>query len=253
MPWSFGMPEQHKRRWVFIRGLARHAGHWGPFVKAFQNAFPSDDFEMLDTRGNGTECHVPSYLSIEENVRDLRLRSKLLKQGPVHLLSISLGAMMAIEWESKQPQEVAALVCINTSDSSHSHFYERLRPGNYQKMLQLPRHLKDPKKMEQIIMQMVAPHCPEAEFWVDEFAKFPTTSMKNLLRQLYAATHFKLPLTPPHCSSRILIGQGDNFVSPKCSERIAKMWGIEPIYHPTAGHDISLEDPHWVCEQIKGI
>jgi pimeloyl-[acyl-carrier protein] methyl ester esterase len=29
------------------------------------------------------------------------------------------------------------------------------------------------------------------------------------------------------------------------------MWTLKPLVHPQAGHDLPLEDPQWVCDQLK--
>ena len=61
--------------WIFLRGLSRTSVHWGPFYNLFREQFPKAHVELLDIRGNGSQSHIPSYTSIEENVRDLRGRS----------------------------------------------------------------------------------------------------------------------------------------------------------------------------------
>jgi pimeloyl-ACP methyl ester carboxylesterase len=239
------------RRWVWIRGLARSSVHWGPFPEIFKAHFPNDKIEMIDTRGNGSEAHTPSYLSVEENVRDLRSRSKLLTEGPVHLLSISLGSMIAIEWAHLFPQEIAGLVVINTSDPTNSKFYERLNPRNYFGLLQAARCLNSPYRAESFVMEMVAPNCPNKEKWIQAFSANPMTKATNVVRQLIAASRFQIPRQKPACPTLILGSHGDRFVDPSCTEKIARMWGQEPIWHPSAGHETALEDPKWVCHSIS--
>jgi len=39
-------------------------------------------------------------------------------------------------------------------------------------------------------------------------------------------------------------------VSVRCSERLAAQWGVLLQLHPTAGHDLPLDDGSWVVQQI---
>ncbi len=242
------------RNWVWIRGLARHSGHWAYFEEAFRKKFPHDNIEMLDVQGNGTQSHIPSFLTIEDNVRDLRSRSQLLRAGPVHLLTISLGSMIGIGWADLFPQDIASLTVMNTSDGRNSLPYERLRPQNFKKILNVLTHSKDHFKVEMNIMEMIAQNISDKtkkESLARQFAKTPPTSIGNLTRQLVAASLFRLPKNPPHLPVLILGGKGDHFVNPKCSERIAASWGTKVHWHEQAGHDIPLEFPDWVNQELE--
>jgi predicted alpha/beta hydrolase family esterase len=48
----------------------------------------------------------------------------------------------------------------------------------------------------------------------------------------------------------VLASRDDKMVSPKCSEDIARYYNANLIEHPSAGHDLTLDDPSWVTEQI---
>lgn len=242
------------RNWVWIRGLARHSGHWAYFEDSFRKKFPQDHIEMLDVRGNGNQSHAPSFLSIEENVRDLRARSQSLKSGPIHLLTISLGSMIGIRWADLFPKEIASLTVMNTSDGRHSMPYERLRPQNLKNIFSVLTHSRDHLLVETKIMEMIAHNISDPgkkEALARKFAETPPTSLGNVTKQLLAASLFRLPQKPPDLPVLILAGKGDRFVNPKCSERIAESWNAKVQWHETAGHDIPLEDPDWVNQQIE--
>jgi pimeloyl-ACP methyl ester carboxylesterase len=50
----------------------------------------------------------------------------------------------------------------------------------------------------------------------------------------------------------VLASLGDRLVSPGCSRRIASRWALPIRLHPTAGHDLPLDDPEWVVQQVLG-
>jgi hypothetical protein len=43
---------------------------------------------------------------------------------------------------------------------------------------------------------------------------------------------------------------GDRLVDPACSQAIGQHWETELIQHPTAGHDLPLDDGEWTTEKI---
>lgn len=242
---------KNSKKWIFLRGLGRHSGHWGHFVDDFKQAFPDDEVEFLDLRGNGSLSHSPSWVSIEDNVRDLRQRSLFLSQGePVYLMSISLGAMVATEWAHRHPDEIEGLVLINTSDRGTSSFFERLRLKNIYHALPLFLKNKTGIEFEKKILEMTTTN-PELQHWAQVFSKMSTTSKQNLIRQLIAASRYYFPDHKPKTEVLILCGEQDQLVNPICSKRLAKMWTLTPHCHPQGGHDIPLQDPKWVCDQVR--
>jgi pimeloyl-ACP methyl ester carboxylesterase len=240
------------RKWIFIRGLGRHALHWAPFADEFKTFFPNDEIEFLDLRGNGTLAHSPSFLNIPDNVRDLRSRSKLLKKyGSIHIMSISLGSMVGVEWARTFPQEIEGLVAINTSDRGSSSFYQRMRPQNYLGILQILARSPSNEDIENYILKMTVRNPEHKKAWAQEFAKTPPTTRTNFLRQLIAAGSYLFPDHKPKTEVLLLCSEGDQLVNPACTKNIAEMWTLKPHIHPTAGHDIPLEDPTWVCREIQ--
>lgn len=236
--------------WIFIRGLARPAAHWWKFPDFFKQIFPDDQIEMLDIRGNGEQAHMPSFTSIAENVRDLRARSELLKLGPVHLMTISLGSMIGIEWAHLFPNEIRTLTVINTSDARTSKPWQRLQIKNFPLFLKALTLPNNSIEKELAIFDFTAQNLKNKKQVAAAFAKHIPTSKENILRQLFAASHFQLP-EKPNMPILLLSSLGDKMVSPECSRNIEKEWKIKAHWHPSAGHEIPLEEPEWVCEQIR--
>jgi pimeloyl-ACP methyl ester carboxylesterase len=72
----------------------------------------------------------------------------------------------------------------------------------------------------------------------------------NALRQLWAASRFVAPLTTPTIPTLLLASTHDALVSVECSRAIAHQWKLQLAEHPTAGHDLPLDDAGWVIEQV---
>jgi pimeloyl-ACP methyl ester carboxylesterase len=216
------------RHWIFIRGLGKASQHWGDFVPRFREAFPGDQIEMLDLAGNGSEKERLSFLNIATYREDLRSRSQWIRQGKaVHLMTISLASMISVDWAIHYPKEIAGIVMMNTSDRRFSKFYERMQPTN---LLQLTRlfQTKDNQPLH-----------------------FPATNRGNFFRQLIAASLHQFPEQKPAVPLLLLSSLRDQLCHPICSARIAEAWGIPHRVHPTASHDIPLDDAAWVIEETR--
>jgi len=75
-------------------------------------------------------------------------------------------------------------------------------------------------------------------------------SRGNTLRQLLAAARFSA-VKKPAVPLLILAGAGDRMVHPSCSQRLARAWGADFALHPSAGHDLTLDDGDWVAREVK--
>jgi hypothetical protein len=133
-------------------------------------------------------------------------------------------------------------------------FHERLQPANYPAILKNLLFERDPMAREQLILDISSnlyPHKAElARKWAG-YAQTHPTSNKNALRQLLAAARYRAPRQRPHERVLLLNSAHDRLVHPVCSERMAQRWQWPLRTHPTAGHDLPLDDGQWVIEQVE--
>ena len=241
--------------WVLLRGLMRESRHWGEFPPMFQNAMHGQDVVTLDFPGNGCLHAQTSASSVEEMVSYARSQLKQLGYAPPYrLLALSLGAMVAVAWSELHPEELEKMVLINTSLAPYSPFYHRLRPKNYPALTLLL--YGSATQRESLILKLTSTRShtenlkPILERWVAYAEEYPITSA-NILRQLKAALRYRAAATPPTVQTLLLASQQDRLVNVKCSITLAKHWGCTISLHPTAGHDLPLDDSTWVTNQIK--
>ncbi|WII73791.1 alpha/beta hydrolase [Bdellovibrio sp. 22V] len=243
----------HARNWIFLRGLARGVGHWGSFVSKMKERFPEDRIELLDLPGNGTRHEEKSPLHISEYVKDLRSRSEFVKnQEPFNIMAVSLGAMVTTEWMREYPHEVKRGYLVCTSSTGFSRFYERFQPMNFLKSAHLVAAQKDEMAWEKVILDMVTnshERRQEEILALAAFTKKNPMRIENILRQLVAASRYQFPHEAPG-DVRLLGSYGDRLVSPTCTLKIAEKWGVKPAMHSWAGHDIPIDDPHWLIEHL---
>lgn len=249
------MPSATPRQWILLRGLTREAAHWGAFFADLEQALPSDRVLALDLPGNGQFHKVSSPLSVSGMVQ--ACRDELQRRAiapPYHLLAMSLGAMVATEWVHQAPEDVAGCVLINTSLRPFNPFYRRLRPHNLAALLQLLLQWRAPEVAERIILRMTSNGAPDRSAlmaeWVAIRRQRPVSS-RNALRQLVAAARYRAPAVAPGVPTLLLGSCNDRLVASECSQTIAHAWGRPLCMHPTAGHDLPLDDPQWVVEQVR--
>ncbi|MDQ8036188.1 MAG: alpha/beta hydrolase [Pedobacter sp.] len=240
--------------WVFLRGLIRQHRHWEDFPNQFQKAFPDARIILLDLPGNGDlwEHESPSSVAdMVESVREQLDRQQV--RGAVHVLALSLGAMVAIEWMERYPCDIERAVLMNTSLRGMSSFTERLRSENYPdifKSLISNSKVEREKLILDISTNLYKDKEALAQKWVGYADAHPTSRM-NGLRQLFAAGTYKAPAARPHEHVLILQSLADHLVNPVCSTRIADTWRWPMVSHPSAGHDLTLDDGDWVIAQIQ--
>ncbi len=239
--------------WIFLRGLTRESRHWGDFVGQFQQAFPEQALVTLDLAGNGLLTQQASATRVPEMVQDCRSQLAMRRiKPPYRVLAMSLGAMVAVDWAHRYPQEVIGHVLINTSMRPFSPFYQRLRPANYGALLKLALGGADAQAWERAILHMTSNRGDESvlTLWLALRRANPVSRL-NALRQLVAAARFHAPEGQPATPTLLLASKQDHLVSVSSSRAIARQWQCALRVHPSAGHDLPLDDGPWVIRQIQ--
>jgi pimeloyl-ACP methyl ester carboxylesterase len=86
--------------------------------------------------------------------------------------------------------------------------------------------------------------------WI-AYRKEHRVSRRNALRQLIAAARYHAPIRKPACPVLALASSSDQLVNARCSQHLANQWQIPLALHPSAGHDLPLDDGPWVARQVK--
>ena len=225
--------------------------HWWDFLPRLQNLYKNDQFSAVDILGNGQFCSAKTPLSIKKNIS--ALQNQINFEGRKIIIGFSLGGILALEWARNHPEEVEAIILINCS-SRDSAFYKRLKLSAIYNIIKMG--LKTNLSVrEQNILQMTTNGLDSnqlkeiASDWGNRSQQFPVKSI-NFFRQLVLAGFMKKN-NQPTVPTLILCSEKDKVVSSDCSKTIAKKWNCPVMTHPTAGHDLTLEDPDWVIDQIN--
>ena len=243
------MPEP--RPWILLRGLGREARHWGDFPALLAQA-SGQPVLTPDLPGNGTRWREAAGLTIGAQCEALRRSLAVtLAHGPVDVLALSMGGMVALDWAQRYPAEVRSLVLVNTSFAGISPFWQRLRWQRYPLVLALL-----PSRAawrERQLLMLTSNHATKRETaWPQWQAcqRDQPVSRSNFLRQLLAAARFRPPAVWPGCDVRVLCSAHDRLVNPACSGELARRLQTHCEIHPAAGHDLPLDDPDWMISML---
>jgi pimeloyl-ACP methyl ester carboxylesterase len=240
--------------WVLLRGLTREKRHWGDFPDILKRAGGCTEVHAIDLPGNGCLNAQESPTQVTQMADSCRCQLRELGIAPpYYVVAMSLGAMIAIDWATRNPEEIGGCVLINTSLRQFSPFHHRLRPQNYLKLASLLLPGCDTNYRESIILQITSslPISPEKLSEWSSYARENPVSSVNALRQLLAAVRYEPPCAKPLPPVLVLSGAQDQLVNPRCSKTLATCWNSAFAEHLSAGHDLPLDDAPWVAEQIR--
>lgn len=241
------------KTWILLRGLTRESRHWGDFPDILLQRLDDAEVCLIDLPGNGRLNGRASPWRVPEMAENCRSQLRELGLAPPYfLLAMSLGAMVAVAWADRHPEEIAGCVLINTSLRPFSPFYHRLGPRNYLPLLAMLWPGGDASCREKIILQLTSsqPERPAKQAEWAAYALQNPVSPGNALRQLLAAASYRAPLLKPRQPVLILGSARDQLVDPRCSRRLAHHWDAAFAEHPSAGHDLPLDDGAWVAGQV---
>lgn len=242
--------------WVLLRGLSREARHWGDFPERLASRLDDARLVAIDLPGNGALCTQKSPLRLAALTDAARGQAAAqCVAPPYHLLALSLGAMVAVDWAVRRPDEIAGAVLINTSLRGASPLHHRLRPSSYARLLRLVLSADDVER-ERAILALTSRQprsAPVAGALVARWCAIrrdKPVSTPNALRQLVCAARYRPPAGPPPVPLLLLSSRNDALVDARCSQRLAELWRVPHAIHPDAGHDLPLDDGEWVANAI---
>jgi len=245
--------------WLLLRGLTREKRHWGTFYEQFCDfAGGSKKVLLLDHAGVGDQLNLPIPKSIEGMATELRSRwleqKSKYSNEPWGILSISLGSMVSLQWCSTYTNDFAVQVIVNTSTAKFSKPWNRLLPASYPSLIELTKSVSNLEREVKVLDLCTNLLSEEDKIaYASEWGNFSIEKAqlrKIAATQLFAATSYnKLPATK--VPTLTLVSAADRLVSPNCSIEIANYLGSQVEIHPRAGHELCLDDPQWVIEQIK--
>ena len=111
---------------VFLHGLGGSTEDWAPQVEAFASRY---QVITLDVRGHGLSSKPRGPYQVEDFTADARAVLCQVATGPVHVVGLSMGGMIALQLGLDAPDLVKTLVIVNSGPE--------VRPNNLRDRLLL--------------------------------------------------------------------------------------------------------------------
>lgn len=237
---------------LFLRGLIRDQRCWGDFPEKLNHHAPHIKHYFLDLPGVGTENGRSCPTTITAIRIDLAKRfhemiaQGKLPSGPWTLLGMSMGGMIAMDWVDTEPDLFENLILINSPKVQ-----ARILP----RLLQVLIGMR-PETSERILLQISSNRFMKQDFRIREllahqikWRKERPVSRLTFIRQILAASSYRLPQARPKSKTMVFSSEGDRLVSRKSSQLLAEHLAAKRITHPWAGHDLPLDDPDWLARK----
>lgn len=240
---------------VLLRGLSRESRHWQPaFVQALIAEGATSRVVTLDLPGTGARSAAVAPTTVAATASDVQARCQLPE--PVLVVGLSMGAMVALQWARSAPETLAGVVLINGSVGRLSPPWRRVRPAGLAALLGAAWQ-GDALARESRILALTSTTGAQGSDAASliaqsvELAREASPRWRRLAaRQLLAAALYRPRLAPLDVPLLVIASQADALVDPSCSRSLAVALGAPLRVHPTAGHDLPLDDPGWVAREI---
>ncbi|MEZ4751513.1 MAG: alpha/beta hydrolase [Bdellovibrionota bacterium] len=232
--------------WVLLRGLARESGHWGNFPQLLGSRIGESPVS-LNLPGCGERNHERASGNLSRLLS--QVHDKVSSKEKKILVGVSLGGMLAMQWAFERPEEVKGVVVINTSARNLSWPWERFSPRAIRTFLQAVTSRGEER--EKAILELVCNSENVRRRYLPTFkvlAEHRPVKLSNVRRQLSAARGFRAKKLSQ--SGLILVSEKDRLAAPSCSHALADFLQWPLVSHPSAGHDLALEDPAWLADEI---
>jgi pimeloyl-ACP methyl ester carboxylesterase len=242
------------KKWLLLRGLLRESSHWGDFPKVFAAGLGAE-LHCLDLPGMGQaidEACPYSVAELGDSVRRRWLQLPGAGQEDWGILSLSLGSMVSMDWSARHPQDFEAQVLINASASDVALPWKRFSWTQFPRVARILT-ARDPVLRELEVLAMTSQRHADNRNLAERWAALAPPKRRLLetgVAQLFAAARFKRPKTFG-VPTLVLVSQKDELVSPACSYRISYDAGCPLRANLEAGHDLPLDDPQWILDQVQ--
>jgi len=241
-----------KMNWVLLRGLARESRHWDKFLKLLSDQY--ENILPLELPGVAAKIERNCPWKIESYISGLRSEfNKLKGEGNWSILGISLGGMVTLSWISMFPHDFKYAVIINSSCGGLVPLKKRL---NFDNLWTIGKLLisNDLSKREKTILEMTTNLNDVSNELIQkrvQWAKEYPFSRLTFIKQLVGGHLFKFSNIKASTKILFLASANDHLVSVDSSKIMAKKIKSLLRIHPKAGHDLPLDDPLWVIQNIN--
>ena len=232
---------------LLIHGLGSSSRDWEKQVPALEDSYR---VITVDLRGHGCSGKPPGPYSIELFAEDVAALISELRTGPLHILGISMGGMVAFELAVRFPGLVRSLVIVNS--------YPEMRVETFREHLQVWRRfffleLLGMRGTGIMLSKHLFPKPEQAELrsiFVERWAENDKRAYRESLRAIInwdVESHLGEIICP------VLVVASDQDYMPLGEKRAysAKMPNAKLVVIEDARHAVTAEQPEQFNQVVK--
>lgn len=240
-------------------GMMTHAG-WLPIATVLEQHFTVLRFDFRGQLLSPASEEAPIPGDLAGHARDVE--ALLDEQGwdDAHLVGTSFGGLVALELAASRPERVRSLVLVAVAD----HETETFREGSKTSRRILRQVVDGQGDARAAAREAFHEHVKESVFSPD-YATRAADELQTRKAQLGAVPEYwfagvdaligllegfdlRPKLASVDCPALLMTAANDLVMPPELSAELARALGAENVVHPTSGHAVVTEDPHWVAQ-----
>ena len=232
---------------LFIHGLGSSSRDWELQLDLFAQNY---QLILVDVRGHGRSGKPPGPYSIPLFAEDIKKLLQALQVGPVHILGISLGGMIAFQLGISHPELVKSLIIVNSTPELVARTVKD-HLGIWQRLL-IVRFL-GMRKMGEVLGNRFLPDPEQAELrkifierWAENDKSTYTEAMKAVI-----GWSVRDRLGEIRCPTLVLGSDGDYFPTAEKENYLKLIPGAELLVIENSRHALPAEKPAEFNSAVK--
>ena len=229
---------------VFLHGIGGNRSNWHDQLPVFASA----GFHALawDARGYGLSDDYAGALDFADFSHDLLRLLNYIGASQAHIVGLSMGGRIALDFYPRYPQRIKTLVLCDTFSGFESTFKPEKRTEFVRLRTQALREGKEPKDIAPTVAAtLLGPSVTEAQRQ-RLIASMGALHKESYIKTVEATVHYdrSTDLATIKVPTLLVYGADDRLTPPKIGQRMqADIPGAELVVIADAGHLVNIEQP----------
>jgi pimeloyl-ACP methyl ester carboxylesterase len=241
-----------RRPWlVLIQGLGYDRAGWGPVLDHFGRHLR---LVLIDNRGSGRSDPARGAFTVTDMARDVASVLRRMRLGPVNVMGVSLGGMIAQEVAIEYPEFVGVLVLVATTPGWPNGYPMPARSvAVLASSARLPEDVAVRRNVENALSPDTVRHRPAVVQELLDHRRDHRTDPRVWLAQMKAGAGYAGNRRQSRIQARTLVvhGSADAVVDPRNAELLAaRIPDARLVMMPGLGHLLFWEDPDGFADVV---
>lgn len=227
---------------VCLHGIGGNRSNWDRQWPAFASQFTT---VAWDARGYGSSDDYEGELRFEDFSADLRRVLDYYGVQRAHLLGMSMGGRIAIDFCAREPGRVATLIVADTSAGSKV-VSSRERVEEFLALRKAPLlNGKTPAEIAPTVVDSLVSPATTPQVRAQMIESLAALHMHSYLKTLDTVTRYTAfpDFRTLEVPSLVLVGEHDRIATPEYAQGMARDMGAQFVLLRDAGHLSNMEQP----------